>query len=172
MKLRFLFSVIPLVITWPSMLGQMPVKNPLHNKSPASPGEQYLTVFDPKTIDTIEGTVTRVYTVPSPNVRLTSIQLLVRTADGDVHVNVAPLWFLQNQDLQFEAEDKLVITGSKVKPKGIVTMVATQVRRGEETLTVRGNDGMPVWVAWRWPPRAESETTAARAKPERDSRLH
>jgi hypothetical protein len=51
-----------------------------------------------------------------------------------------------------------------VKPKGIDTMIATEVRRGEEVLTLRAADGMPVWSAWRWPPRAESESTASRSK--------
>ena len=45
----------------------------------------------------------------------------------------------------FKAEDKVEITGSKVKQNGEDLILAREVVKGDDTLTLRFKDGKPAW---------------------------
>ena len=122
------------------------------------PGAAYMVLFDPSRIDVIEGTIIRLHQVPQPKVWLTSVRALVRTRQGEVSVELGPAWFIDNQELHLAVDDRISITGSRVKAHGVESLVALEVRRGHEALRLRSNDGTPVWVAWTWrtPPAGAS----------------
>lgn len=128
-------------------------------KPQGKPGAGYLVLFDASKMATIEGTITRIYVVPSAKVWLTSVHLLVRTSQGELKVELAPSWFLDNQELHLAVDDRVTITGSQVKTNGVESLIATEVKRNKEVLQLRANDGMPVWVAWR---QGEAEEGASR----------
>jgi hypothetical protein len=118
-------------------------------KPRGKPGAGYMVLFDPSSMATVEGTVVRVHQVPSPKVWLTSVHALVRTKHGDVSVNLGPSWFLDNQELHLTVDDRISVTGSRVKANGVESLIAVTVTRNEEVLQLRATDGTPVWVAWR-----------------------
>ena len=127
-------------------------------KPQGKPGADYLVLFNPAHVATVEGTIVRIYQVPSAKVRLTSVHALVRTKQGDVNVNLGPSWFLDNQELRLTMDDRIAVTGSRVKHNGVESIIAMEVRRGDEALKLRAPDGMPVWVAWRAGPSAPAAT--------------
>ena len=116
---------------------------------PHAPGAGYMVLFDASNMATIEGTIVRIHQVPSPKVWLTSVHALVRTKHGDLSVNLGPSWFLDNQELHLAVDDRISVTGSRVKANGVESLVAVEVRRNDEALQLRATDGTPVWVAWR-----------------------
>ena len=69
---------------------------------------------------------------------------------GDLSVELGPSWFIDNQDLHLAVDDRISVTGSRVKTNGVESLIAIEVRRGNEALSLRSTDGTPVWVAWRW----------------------
>lgn len=147
MRPRLFFVLVSILVTVPAVLAEGPGKS----RGTSRPGAAYMLSFDPATLETVEGTVVRIHQVPSPNVWLTGVQLNLKTKQGaEVSVHLGPAWFIDNQELHLEVEDWISVTGSHVRPNGVETLVATEVRRGDEVLHLRGNDGMPVWVAWRW----------------------
>lgn len=109
-----------------------------------------MVLFDPSKMATVEGTIERIYVVPSAKVWLTSVNVLLRTAQGELKVEMGPSWFLDNQELHLKVDDRVTITGSQIKNHGVESLIATEVRRNNEVLQLRGTDGMPVWVGWRW----------------------
>jgi hypothetical protein len=141
MRTRLFFVLVAVSLTLPVVFAQGSVKRP---------GAAYMLSFDPATLQTVEGTVVRIHQVPHPNVWLTGVQLGLRTHDGEISVHLGPSWFIDNQELHLEVEDHVSVTGSHVRPNGVETIVATDVRRGDELLHLRAPDGMPVWVAWHW----------------------
>ncbi len=114
------------------------------------PGAAYMLLFDASCIDVIEGTIIRLHQVPQPKVWLTSVRAQVRTRQGDLSVELGPSWFVDNQDLHLAVDDRISVTGSRVKANGVESLIALEVRRGNEVLALRSTDGTPVWVAWRW----------------------
>ena len=45
----------------------------------------------------------------------------------------------------FKPGDEIQVTGSKVKQDGADLILAREVVKGEDTLTLRFNDGKPAW---------------------------
>lgn len=119
-------------------------------KVQGKPGASYMVLFDPSRMATVEGTIERIYVVPSAKVWLTSVNVLLRTSQGEVKVEMGPSWFLDNQELHLKVDDRVTITGSQIKNNGVESLIATEVRRNHEVLQLRATDGMPVWVGWRW----------------------
>ncbi|MDP2273238.1 MAG: hypothetical protein Q8N23_13155 [Archangium sp.] len=127
-------------------------------KPPGKPGAEYLVLFNPAHVASVEGTIVRIYQVPSAKVWLTSVHAMVRTKQGDVSVNLGPSWFLDNQELHLAMDDRVAVTGSRVKHNGVESLIAIEVRRGDASLKLRAPDGMPVWVAWRTQASAPAAT--------------
>ena len=146
MRPRIFVLLIAVLLTLQVVFAQSSGKRP-----GVRPGAAYMLSFDAATLQTVEGTVLRIRQVPHPNVWLTGVQLGLRTRhDGELIVHLGPSWFIDNQELHLEMDDLISVTGSHVRPNGVDTIVATEVRRGDEVLHLRATDGMPVWVAWRW----------------------
>lgn len=152
MKHKLIFGVVGLsaVLLVPVVLAQRatPPREAPPKALPAPVGAAYLLNFDARKLATIEGTVVRLHQVPSTKVLLTTLNALVRTSDGDVNVELGPAWFIDNQELHLAVEDKITVSGSRVKLSGVDTLIVTEVRRGKDVMRVRRDDGTPVWVAW------------------------
>ncbi len=115
----------------------------------AGPGARYMRLFDPKTVVTVEAEVTKVERVEHKMMGMFAVEATVKTADGTYAVHLGPAWFVENQELQLAAGDKVTLTASKVSARGAPTMIAVEVVRGDDVLKLREKDGTPVWVAWR-----------------------
>jgi hypothetical protein len=121
-------------------------------KVTVKPGSSYLVLFDPSRMATVEGTIERIFVVPSAKVWLTSVHVMLRTTQGALNVELGPSWFLDNQEIHLVVDDRVTITGSQIKNNGIDALIAIEVSRNNELLHLRQSDGMPAWVAWRWRP--------------------
>jgi hypothetical protein len=64
-------------------------------------------------------------------------------------VHLGPQWYLENQDVKIEPGDRVEITGSRVTVQGKPTIIAAEVRKGDEVLQLRDAAGVPVWAGWR-----------------------
>jgi hypothetical protein len=45
--------------------------------------------------------------------------------------------------------DKIEVKGSRITFQGKPTIIAAEVKKGEETLKLRDENGFPVWAGWR-----------------------
>ena len=77
------------------------------------------------------------------------VHLVVKTDKGDVSVHLGPQWYLENQDVKVEPKDMVEIRGSRVMVQGKPAIVAAEVKKGDETLKLRDEAGVPVWSGWR-----------------------
>ncbi len=97
--------------------------------------------FDPAKIETVEGTIEKVVGGQRPG----GVHLLLKTAKETVEVALGPSWFIDNQEAKLQAGDTVSVRGSRTA----AALIAIDVKRGGETLTLRDEDGTPVWAAWR-----------------------
>ena len=79
------------------------------------------------------------------------IHLTVKTKDGMLDVHLGPSRFLAEKQFSVAKGDVLEVTGSKVPYEGGEALVAREVKKGGETLTLRDASGIPLWSRGRRP---------------------
>lgn len=113
------------------------------------PGGQYARLYDPKTVETISGKVVKVDRIIPIRGMSGGVHVVVKTDKGDVSVHLGPQWYLENQDVKIEPKDMVEIRGSQVTVQGKPTIIAAEVKKGDETLKLRDEAGVPVWSGWK-----------------------
>lgn len=113
------------------------------------PGSAYGRMFDPKTVETVTGEVVKVDRITPMQGMSSGVHLVVKTDKGDVSVHLGPQWYLENQDVKIEPKDKVEIKGSRVTLQGQATLIAAEVKKGDEVLKLRDDAGVPMWAGWR-----------------------
>jgi hypothetical protein len=106
-----------------------------------------IVVFDPATVETLTGEVLG----PAPSSQKNAVRFRLRRDRDTVTVQLGPELFLRRQGLQLAAGDRIEVTGSRVKLGGKPVIVAAQVRRGKQVVTLRDPKGKPAWRSWGRP---------------------
>jgi hypothetical protein len=101
--------------------------------------------YDPKTVETIEGKVLSVEKTTPPKNRGYGVHLTLQTKKETISVHVGPAWYLEKQTPQIEANDTVIVTGSRVTVDGKPAIIAAQVKKGNDILKLRGENGVPAW---------------------------
>jgi hypothetical protein len=101
--------------------------------------------YDVKTVETITGKVLSVEKTTSPKRRGYWIDAMLQTQAGTIPVQLGPAWYIDKQVPRIEANDTIMVTGSRVTLDGTVAIVAADVTKGSELLKLRDNNGIPVW---------------------------
>lgn len=105
--------------------------------------------YDPATVVTMRVIVAEVKEVAIGNA-LPGIHLMVRqeTSHADAErtdVYVGPTAFLKDMGLAFAINDRMDVSGSKVKVGNGAVILAREVRRNTSTLYIRDQKGEPIW---------------------------
>lgn len=109
------------------------------------PSGHYARMYDPKTVETVAGTVAKVEKFTPMRGMSTGIHLEVTTANGPVAVHLGPSWFLDRQAVKVGVNDKVEITGSRITFDGKPAIIAAEVRKGDAVLKLRDAQGVPLW---------------------------
>ena len=110
----------------------------------------YARVYDPKTVETLKGEVVHVDHVAPMSGMSEGVHVVLKTDKGtttDVHLG--PAWYLDNQDTQVAVGDHIEVRGSRVNVGGKPAVVASEVKKGNDTLELRDAQGLPMWRGWR-----------------------
>ncbi len=110
---------------------------------------QYGRMYDPRTVETISGEVERVDMITPMQGMSGGVHLIVKTDKGTVSVHLGPAWYLENQDVKILPKDSVAITGSRITFDGKPAIIAKEVKKGDEVLSLRDDNGYPVWSGWR-----------------------
>ena len=113
------------------------------------PGTPYNRMYEPKAVETITGEVTKVDRVTPAKGMSGGVHMLVKTDKETISVQLGPSWYLENQDVKIEAKDRVEVKGSKVTFAGKPAIIAMEVKKGDEVLKLRDDNGFPVWSGWR-----------------------
>jgi hypothetical protein len=113
------------------------------------PGTPYNRMYDPKTVETISGEVTSIDRITPNKGMVGGVHMNVKTEKETVSVHLGPSWYLENQDVKIAAKDKVEVKGSRITFGGKATIIAAEVKKGDDILKLRDESGFPMWTAWR-----------------------
>lgn len=100
--------------------------------------------YDPKAEVTVAGTIEEVQLLPGHH-RGTGTHLMVKTKSGTMKVHVGPTAYLEKQQFSFAKGDEIEVVGSQVKIAGTDALLARQVTKAGKTLSLRDQNGIPLW---------------------------
>jgi hypothetical protein len=100
--------------------------------------------YDPATETKLKGVVEELKFLP-PTGGKPSAYLVIKSGQDTVQVFLCPKSFLDDMGANFKPADEIQVTGSKVKQDGADLILAREVVKGDDTLTLRFKDGKPAW---------------------------
>lgn len=113
------------------------------------PKTDYGRMYNPKTVETIIGEIVSVDKITPRQGMFYGIRIVVKTNEMTLPVHLGPGWYIENQDIMFEQNDKVEVTGSRITFEGKPAIVAAEIKKGDEVLILRDNNGFPAWSGWR-----------------------
>ncbi len=102
--------------------------------------------YDPKTVETIQGEVTQVQEMQG---MAAGVHLQVKTAKETLMVILAPASYLEQQKVKIAVGDKVEIKGSRVQHPQTVMLIAGELKKGDQVLKLRDEQGKPLWSPQR-----------------------
>jgi len=102
-------------------------------------------MYDPKTVETVNGEVVSVEKIPSPGGKGSGVHLTVKTDKETVSVELGPDWYVEKQPVRIQAKDRIEVRGSRVMVQGKPAIIASEVRKGDQFLVLRDGNGIPAW---------------------------
>jgi hypothetical protein len=109
----------------------------------------YQRKYDPKTISTVKGKVKAVKLITPMSGMSNGIHLKLKTDSEVKSVHLGPSWYIRRQDIQIKKGDTIEARGSKIVYKDKPVIIAAEVKKGDYTLVLRGDDGYPRWSGTR-----------------------
>ena len=112
-------------------------------------GQRGAPMYDIKTETTINGTVESVETVTGTGGRgrhaLGGTHLVMKNDKETIEVHVGPTAYLTEKGMTFAKGDTLEIVGSRVTIDNKPVVIAKQIKKGDNTWTLRDASGRPLW---------------------------
>jgi hypothetical protein len=112
-------------------------------------GDQYNRTYDMKTVETLSGEVLSVEQITPMNGQSSGVHLTLKTEKETISVHLGPSWFIDNQDTNIEKQDQIEVKGSRIQFDGKPAIIAAEIIKGDQTLKLRDENGIPVWSGWR-----------------------
>ena len=103
-----------------------------------------MRMYNPATETTLNGTIEAV--TEGARGQMMGTHLTVKTAEGTREVMLGPTQFIASKHFSFANGDSVEVTGSKVTMGGSEYVVARQVVKDGNTLTLRDKAGTPEWA--------------------------
>jgi hypothetical protein len=112
-------------------------------QKPAAAASGATPKYDLATETTLKGTVQEIKEVTTKGAP--AMHLMLKTSDQVIEVYLCPNAFLQEVQFGFAVGDQVEVKGSKVKVDDTDVILAREVVKGNETLTLRDKRGNPAW---------------------------
>jgi hypothetical protein len=109
----------------------------------------YCRMYDPKTVETVSGTIEKIETITPMKGMSIGKHLILKTDKETISVHLGPSWYLDAQDTQLVVGDKIEVKGSRIAYEGNPAIVAEEIKKGDEILKLRDENGFPAWAGWR-----------------------
>lgn len=112
-------------------------------------GTAYQRMYNPATVETLVGTVESVDKITPMKGMMYGIHLLLKTDKETISVHLGPGWYIERLDMKIDKGDKIEVKGSRVTIMGKPAIIAAEVKKGDNVLKLRDENGIPVWAGWR-----------------------
>jgi DNA/RNA endonuclease YhcR with UshA esterase domain len=106
-------------------------------------------MYDPKTVETLSGEVVSVDKIPNTKGRGYGVHMTLKTDKETISVHLGPGWYIEKQEVKIKPGDKVEVTGSRITYEGKPAIVAAEVKKGDDVLKLRDENGFPLWAGGR-----------------------
>jgi hypothetical protein len=110
----------------------------------AQRGHMMMGNYDTKTEVTIQGTVDKINRMGKGPMPGMGIHLIVKAGNETTEVHLGPADFVE-KTMAFKEGDAIQVTGSKVTMMDRTVVIAREVKKGDEVLKLRDEQGVPLW---------------------------
>jgi hypothetical protein len=94
---------------------------------------------------TFSGTVDEVLHMPAPGKGPGGLHLIVRSEAAAHDVHLGPMAYITSKHFEFAKGDAITVTGSQVSMGGKDVIIARDIKKGDQVLTLRDANGFPLW---------------------------
>jgi hypothetical protein len=101
--------------------------------------------YDLKTVETLSGIVVSAPAPPAKGGMPERAQLTLKTEQKTLTVYLGPSWFVEKQGMKITNLDQIQVTGSRIMVQGKPALLAAEVRKGDQVLKLRNEQGQPLW---------------------------
>jgi hypothetical protein len=112
-------------------------------------GREYGKMYNPKTVETKTGEVVSVGKITPMKGMSQGVHIMLKIAKETISVHLGPDWYIKNQGIKIEPGDKVEVKGSRITFQGKPAIIATDIKKGNEILKLRDENGFPVWSSRR-----------------------
>jgi len=116
---------------------------PVSAQGTAEPPGQGL--YNPQTVETVSGMVISISHGTAGEGLPAPVYLTLKTDQGKLTVLAGPRRFLERQPLKIADLDRIQVTGSRVVVEGKPALIAAEIRKGEQVIKLRDDQGIPLW---------------------------
>jgi len=109
----------------------------------------YNRFYNPQTVETISGEVISVDKIIPIRGMNPGVHVVVKTDKETISVHLGPEWYIKNQDMNINPKDKIEVKGSRISFDNKPAIIAAEVKKSDEILTLRNESGFPAWSGWR-----------------------
>ena len=102
-------------------------------------------MFNPKTVETLEGEVAKVENFLAGNGRDYGVRAILKTGREKIAVILGPVEYLEKQGLIIMPRNQVTVTGSRITIQGRHILIAMEVT-GDVQMKLREQSGRPVWA--------------------------
>ena len=106
---------------------------------------QYQRMFDPKTIQTVQGQILTVEPFSPGNRMCNGLHMKIRTGTTQLIVHLGPQLYVEDQPITLGYGMQVSATGSMIQFQNAPAMIATEIRTERGILKLRSADGIPYW---------------------------
>jgi len=108
------------------------------------------SMYDPKTVESVSGEVVSVEKIAKDGGRRGGgIHVQLKTDKEEVAIHLGPSSYLADHGFTIEAKEHLDVRGSRVTYEGKPAIIAAEVKKGNQTVKLRDDDGRPLWRGQR-----------------------
>ncbi len=106
---------------------------------------RYCSIYSPNTIETIYGGVVSVDKATPGREMSYGLHLVVKSGEETLSVRLGPVWYMESQGFAIKPNDEVEIKGHRISDRGESAIIAAEVTKGNDTLKLRDESGLPLW---------------------------
>jgi hypothetical protein len=115
-------------------------------KCPASPAWPMGQMYNPKTVETLNGKIESIEKVTTGGMDVPARVLLkLKTDNETVTIYLGPDWYLEKQKAKLSPGDQVQVRGSRVTLENTPVILPNEITKGSEVLQFWDDQGMPRW---------------------------
>lgn len=109
-------------------------------------------MYDPKTVETVSGDVVSVEEIHGQGWGqgrggrgAYGVHLTLKSDKEEIAVHLGPSWYLDKHGMRIAPGNRIEVRGSRITFQGKPTIIAAEVKKGDQSLKLRDDDGLPAW---------------------------